>query len=95
MTIELQVFALGRDLVLAAIPGEPFVEVQQAVKRDSPFARTLFSGYSNVGQAYIPTEDAYPAGGYEIEVTPFVPGTAERVVDETLDHLSVVYDRLE
>jgi hypothetical protein len=54
------------------------------VKRASPFKHTLFSGYSNVGWAYVPTADQYALGGYEVEVTPFAPAAAEQIVDESL-----------
>ncbi|MBC8076813.1 MAG: hypothetical protein H7Y32_12115, partial [Chloroflexales bacterium] len=81
-TFELQAFALGSDIVLLGMPGEPFVEIGLAVKRDSPFAHTLFSGYSNIGWAYIPTPAAYPLGGYEVEVSPFAPEAAGIVVRE-------------
>ncbi len=84
LTFELQVFTIGDSIALAAIPGEPFVEIGMAIKRGSPFANTLFSGYSNVGWAYIPMPDAYPLGGYEVEITPFSPAASEIIIDESL-----------
>ena len=33
---------------------------------------------------YLPTADAYPLGGYEIEITPFAPEAAEVAVEECL-----------
>ncbi len=81
-TFELQAFALGHDIVLLGMPGEPFVETGLAIKGNSPFAHTLFSGYSNIGWAYIPTAAAYPLGGYEVEVSPFSPEAANLVVHE-------------
>jgi hypothetical protein len=83
-TFELQVFAIGASIALVALPGEPFVEIGMAVKRGSPFPNTLFSGYSNIGWAYIPMPDAYPLGGYEVEITPFSPDAAGQIVDESL-----------
>ncbi len=83
-TFELQAFAIGDEIVLVATPGEPFVEIGLGVKRGSPFKHTLFSGYSNIGWAYIPTPDAYELGGYEIEITPFSPEAAGMIVDESL-----------
>lgn len=81
-TFELQAFALGPDIVLLGMPGEPFVEIGLAIKGASTFAHTLFSGYSNIGWAYIPTAPAYQLGGYEVEVTPFSPEAAGLVVRE-------------
>ena len=89
-TFEAQVFAIGAKIALAAIPGEPFVEIGLQIKKQSPIEHTLFSGYSNVGWAYIPVAEAYPLGGYEVEVTPFSPDAAGIIVGETLSLLEEV-----
>lgn len=83
-TLEAQAIVIGDDIALVAMPGEPFAEIGLGVKAKSPFEYTLFSGYSNVGWAYIPTADAYPLGGYEVEITPFDPSAAGQIVDESL-----------
>jgi hypothetical protein len=84
-TFELQAFAIGEEIALVAMPGEPFAETGLEVKRNSPFKYTLFSGYSNIGWLYVPTADAYALGGYEVEWgTPFGPGAAGMVVEESL-----------
>jgi hypothetical protein len=83
-TFDLQIMTIGDSIALVAMPGEPFVEIGMAIKRGSPFPNTLFSGYSNVGWAYIPMPDAYRLGGYEVEITPFSPEAAGQIVDESL-----------
>lgn len=85
--VSVQGIALGDDIVLQAIAAEPFVLIGRQVKDRSPFAYTLFSGYSNVGWAYLPTADAYPLGGYEIEISPFAPEAAELLIESCLDML--------
>lgn len=80
--IEIQAFSIGDTIALLALPLEPFATIGMRVKAASPFPYTLFSGYSNVGWAYIPTEDAYPLGGYEVEITPFSPRAADQLIDE-------------
>ena len=80
--VEAQAIAIGDDIVIVAVPGEPFVQIGLDVRRNSPYPTTLFSGYSNIGWSYIPTADAYPLGGYEIEITPWDPATAEIIVQE-------------
>lgn len=82
LTLQAQAFVLGGNTALVAIPGEPFVKIGLAVKQQSPFEHTLFSGYSNLGGGYIPMSEDYPFGGYEFEVSPFAEGAAERVIDE-------------
>jgi hypothetical protein len=37
-----------------------------------------------VGGSYLPVANAYPVGGYEVDVTPFTPDAAQVVVDESL-----------
>jgi hypothetical protein len=90
--IELEIQAIRiNDIVIVGMPGEPFVEIGLAIKAGSPFAHTLFSGYSNVGGSYIPMADAYPVGGYEVDVTPFRPEAAQAVIDESLTLLHGLY----
>ena len=98
----IQVITIG-DLAIAAFPGETFAASGMDVKRRSPFPHTLFCGYSNGCLTYIPTRDAYPKEGwsffrrYHIPDMLFlqsyavgsalVPGTAELVVDKTVELL--------
>lgn len=84
--LELQVMCIN-DVALLNMPGEPFVEIGQAIKAGSPFARTLFSGYCNGGGGYIPMPYAYDEGGYEAEDTPFAPEAAQVIIDESLSLL--------
>lgn len=91
-SFELQVFALGDDIALVSIPGEPFVRIGTKIKEGSPFEHTLFSGYSNAKHAYVPMPEDYDDGGYEVETTPFTPEAASIIVEETiavLDDLAV------
>jgi hypothetical protein len=48
----------------------------------------LFSGYSNGGFGYIPVRSAYSEGGYEVETSPFAPGAAELIIEESLRMLN-------
>ncbi|MCC6792746.1 MAG: hypothetical protein IT336_13725 [Thermomicrobiales bacterium] len=86
--LEVQAIVFGDDIALVSIPAEPFVEIGLGVKQGSPFAHTFFSGYSNVGWSYIPVANAYPLGGYEIEVTPWDPAAAQQIVDESVELLN-------
>jgi hypothetical protein len=64
--MELQAIRLN-DIGIVAIPGEPFVEIGLHIKRRSPLAYTFVLGYSNGCVAYIPTDEAFAEGGYEVE----------------------------
>ncbi len=85
--VEVQGIALGDDIALIGMAAEPFVSIGMAIKERSPFAWTAVSGYTGVGWAYLPTADAYPLGGYEVEVSPFAPEAAELAVEGCLDLL--------
>ncbi|MHB1133377.1 MAG: neutral/alkaline non-lysosomal ceramidase N-terminal domain-containing protein [Chloroflexota bacterium] len=81
--VELHTIRVG-DLALVAIQGEPFAEIGAAVKKNSPFAHTMFSGYLGHWAGYIPNAEDYPDGGYGVTTTPFAPEAAARVVEESL-----------
>lgn len=83
-TVTLQAFTIGDQIALPVVPGEPFCQIGMQVKASSPFPYTLFAGYANIGWAYIPTADAYPLGGYEVEITPFAPEAAAMVVEGSI-----------
>jgi hypothetical protein len=52
---------------LVSSAGEIFAQIGVEVKRRSPVPHTLFAAYTNGDIGYIPTPDAYPEGGYEVE----------------------------
>ncbi len=82
--VELHAIALGADIALIGMAAEPFAETGMAIKARSPFAVTHVSGYTGVGWAYLPTAEAYPLGGYEVEVSPFAPEAAGEIVEASL-----------
>ena len=82
--VQVQILRIG-DMAIVAMPGEPFAEIGAAVKKASPFALTMFCGYSTgAGGDYMPIESEYPFGGYEVERTPYGIGAAEKLVKETI-----------
>lgn len=83
---QLQGIRIG-SIALLSIPGEPFIEISQRIVASSPFAHTLFSGYSNGGFGYLPARSAYAEGGYEVETTPFAEEAEDVLVKESLQML--------
>ena len=81
---EVQVFRVDRDTAIVLLPGEIFAELGLAIKRGSPFTRTLVIELSNDNPAYIPTEKAFTEGSYETVNSRIVPGGGERLVAEAL-----------
>jgi hypothetical protein len=81
--VEVQILRIGQ-MAIVAMPGEPFAEIGAAVKKASPFAVTMFCGYSTgKGGDYMPVESEYAFGGYEVERTPYGTGAAEKLIRET------------
>lgn len=78
--VELQLFQIG-PMVIVGTEGEPFVEIGLEIKERSPFPGTWFCGYTSGWAGYIPTADAYPIGGYEVDITPFAPVAASELTE--------------
>jgi hypothetical protein len=72
------------DVAVVGLGGEVFNEIGKAIKTASPFPHTLIITHCNGAAGYLPTKDAYPDGGYEVQTSPFRPEAAEVVVKEAL-----------
>jgi hypothetical protein len=48
------------------LPGEPFVETGLALYAASPCVFTVVAGYAEDWIGYLPTDEAFDEGGYEI-----------------------------
>lgn len=73
-TIPFEVTAIQvGDFAAVALPCEPLVELGFAVKQGSPYAHTLFLGYSNGCIGYLPPAEAYPQGGWSPWETYAIP----------------------
>ena len=83
-------FVAFGDVALAGCNVEPFCETGLEIKRTSPFAFTLFGGYTNGRLAYLPTPGEWANGGYEVENSPFgqsAAGVLQAEIIETLRRL--------
>ncbi len=72
------------DLALVSAPGELFVELGMAIKRQSPFGQTTLIELANDSVGYLPTRRAFEEGAYEPEASLFGPGNGEQIVDTAL-----------
>jgi hypothetical protein len=80
VAMEVQAFRLGRELAIVTLPGEVFVELGLAIKRQSPFETTLVVELANDVPNYIPTEKAFREGSYEVVNSRLAPGSGEQLV---------------
>jgi Neutral/alkaline non-lysosomal ceramidase, N-terminal len=94
--LEIQLFQINEGS-FSGIPMEPFSESALDVQERLNNKLAFFGGYTNGYLGYLPTKEAYPYGGYEVELNPIVYGpitglwmppvenTAEVVVNKVLE----------
>jgi hypothetical protein len=83
--VDVQILRIG-DVAIVSMPGEPFAEIGAAIKKSSPFAFTMFCGYSTgIGGGYMPVESEFAHSGYEVEMTPYGTKAADKLIRETTD----------
>jgi len=76
-------FGLG-DVGIVALPGEIFVELGLEIKKRSPYKHTFILELSSNSIGYIPNEDAFKYGAYEVEVSRIAKGEGERLVESSV-----------
>jgi neutral ceramidase len=85
--MEVQVFRLVADTALVCLPDEIFVELGLAIKKASPFKRTLVMTVCNDRPSYVPTKKAFVEGSYEVSNARVQPGAGEQLVATSLELL--------
>lgn len=79
--LEVQTIRLDDDTAIVCLPGEVFVELGLAIKRASPFKRTMVIELCNDSPAYIPTRKAFAEGSYETVNSRVQSGGGEKMVE--------------
>jgi neutral ceramidase len=85
--VEVQVIALGDQVVWVGLPGEIFVELGLAIKKASPFRQTFIAELANGAIGYIPNRPAYLEGAYEPISARCAAGSGEMLVESALRQL--------
>ena len=75
------------DLGLAAVPYEMFCDTSREIKDQSPCKHTFVCSCTQGFEEYVPTYDAFPNGGYEVESCRFFRGQGEKFRDKLLEML--------
>jgi neutral ceramidase len=68
--LDLVLLKIGQEIAIVTNPTELFCEFGLAIKAGSPVKYTLISELTNGSIGYIPTQQAFDAGGYEIRKLP-------------------------
>ena len=71
-------------IAFVGLGGEVFNELGKSIKIRSPFQPTFVLTHCNGAAGYIPTEESYPSGGYEVDSSQFAAGSGERIVGVAL-----------
>ena len=76
------------DVALVSVNGEVYNEIAIRLKRESPFANTVFAGVSNGGATtgYIPDDQSFSHNTFQVLGSRLKPGCAENaIVDGALE----------
>lgn len=85
LKLPVRFLKIGNDLAIWSAPIELFCEISNQIREQSPFPYTFYYGYTNGWFGYMPTEEAWKNGGYEVEVVnPFAP-TAEYYLKDAVN----------
>jgi neutral ceramidase len=92
--VDIQTIKLGDEIAIVASPTQMFVEFGLEIKACSPFKYTLFAGMSNGNMGYVPTEQAFKEGGYEVRKLPINShldiSAGKRIVDASIELLNEI-----
>ena len=80
-TFPIWAYSFG-DVGFVAAPYEMFDTNGVFIKENSPFEYTFVSTIANKTNGYFPSDYGFSYGGYEVDTTTYVRGTAERLADE-------------
>lgn len=79
---------INEDISIWATSLELFCEISNEVRDRSPFPFTFYYGYTNGWLGYLPTEDEWKHGGYEVDVvTPFTPAMGRTLTEAVVAYL--------
>ena len=82
--VEVQALRVGLDTVIVGIPGEPFLEIGEEIRKRSPIPNVLVAGYANESIGYVPIAAEFPLYGYEVGCARFTPEAARALVEGAL-----------
>lgn len=92
LEVEVQVMALGDELAWVSLPGEVFVELGLAIKKQSPFPQTMIAELANGSIGYIPDRRSYAEGNYEPVSARCAAGSGEQLVAVATRLLAGLHD---
>jgi len=89
-TFTVSTFSFG-DAGFVVAPYEMFDSTGMEIKAASPFEMTIIATCANGGNGYFPTLLAFDHGGYSVDTTKYVRGTAESLRDQFISMLEELH----
>lgn len=95
-TVPTTTLLINKQIAIATIPGEPFVEFQTNWRRQCPVATCILMGYTNGYNGYFPTIQAASRNGYgAASASTWVEvGAGERLINQSTVDLYKMMGRL-
>ena len=90
--VRLYAFTIG-DIGFVSAPYEMFDTNGVQIRQASPCKMTFVCAYTNGHMGYCPSEEAFPHGAYEVEVSPFSKGDGEEFAGELVRLLHLCKDK--
>ena len=87
VNMPIRFLKINDDIGIWSAPLELFCEISNEIRDRSPFAYTFYFGYTNGWLGYLPTEEEYKHGGYELLVSPYLPSTGAEMIDQVSSYL--------
>ena len=86
--VPVRFLRINEDVAIWSAPLELFCEISNEVRERSPFPFTFYYGYTNGWMGYLPTEQEWAHGGYEVEVVcPYTPGMGRQLTESVSSYL--------
>jgi Neutral/alkaline non-lysosomal ceramidase, N-terminal len=86
--LSVRFLKINNDVAIWSAPVELFCEISNEVRERSPFPFTFYFGYTNGWLGYLPTEEEYKHGGYEVDVVcPYTPVTGRELTESVTSYL--------
>lgn len=86
--VEVQVLRFDDQTAIVALPGEPFIEIADEIRRRSGLSNLIVAGYCNEAVGYLPIASEFPRDGYEVGCARYQPEAAARIVEAALQALA-------
>ncbi|MBL7696843.1 MAG: neutral/alkaline non-lysosomal ceramidase N-terminal domain-containing protein [Chitinophagaceae bacterium] len=85
--LPIRFLKINDDIAIWSAPLELFCEVSNEVRDRSPFPFTFYYGYTNGWLGYLPSEDQWKYGGYEVEVSPYTEAAPRQLTEAVSAYL--------